>query len=86
VTATSLSDFAEILNSVNPSSIQFHYPRGDFQTLIRDIFGDNELADRLCLVSTNLPAEELAKELQKIVKKRINELLAQPYGMSKETV
>lgn len=86
ITATSLSDFAEILGSVDASSIQFHYPRGDFQAWIREVLGDNELADRMCLVSPNLPAEELGKELQRIVKKRINELKAQPYGMSKEFV
>jgi hypothetical protein len=78
VTATSLSDFNEKLDGIDDSSILFHYPRGDFQAWIRDVLGDNELADRMCFIAPNLPGEKLRKELQRIVQNRIKELTAIP--------
>lgn len=78
VTATSLSDFVEKLDGIDDSSILFHYPRGDFQAWIRDVMGDNELADRMCFITPNLPGDKLRKELQRIVQNRIKELTAIP--------
>ena len=74
LTATSLTDFASKLETVDVDSILFHYPRGDFQKWIEDTLGDTELANRLCFVKTNLSGEQLRKELVKIVQKRLNEL------------
>jgi hypothetical protein len=82
VTANSLSDFAEKLDGIDESSILFHYPRGDFQAWIKDVLGDNELADRLCFIKPNLPGEPLRKELQRIVQQRIKELTAIPMGQA----
>ncbi len=78
VTATSLSDFVEKLNGIDDSAVLFHYPRGDFQAWIREVLGDNELADRMCFITPNLPGDELRKELQRIVQDRIKELTAIP--------
>jgi hypothetical protein len=78
VTATSLSDFVEKLNGIDDRAILFHYPRGDFQAWIRDVIGDNELADRMCFITPNLPGEKLRKELLKMVQQRIKELTAIP--------
>jgi hypothetical protein len=78
VTANSLSDFAQKLDGIDESSLLFHYPRGDFQAWIKDVLGDNELADRLCFITPNLPGQALRKELQRIVKQRITELTAIP--------
>ena len=80
VTASSLPDFAEQLDSIDESALLFHYPRGDFQAWIKDVVGDNELANRLCFITANLPGEELRKELKRIVLQRIKELTAIPLG------
>jgi hypothetical protein len=74
VTATSLSDFAEKMNGIDERAVLFHYPRGDFQAWIRDVLGDNELADKMCFIAPNLPGEQLRKELLKMVQNRISEL------------
>ena len=74
VIANSLQDFANKLDGVDGHSILFHYLRGNFQKWVKDVLGDNQLADRLCFVEQNLSGETLRKELIKIVDKRINEL------------
>jgi hypothetical protein len=43
----SLADFVEKLASVDVQSVNFHYPRKDFEKWIREVFGDSELAVRL---------------------------------------
>ena len=78
VTATSLSDFVEKLGGIDDRAILFHYPRGDFQAWIREVLGDNELANRMCFIEPNLSGEKLRTELQKIVQTRIKELKAIP--------
>jgi len=79
VSANSLSDFVQKLDGIDESSLLFHYPRGDFQAWIKDVLGDNELADRLCFITPNLPGQALRKELQRIVKQRIEELTGRPF-------
>ena len=78
VTASSLSDFVEKLDGIDDRSVLFHYPRGDFQAWIREVIGDNELANRMCFIAPNLPGEKLRKELQTMVQQRIKELTAIP--------
>jgi hypothetical protein len=78
VTAKSLSDFANKLDGVDESSLLFHYPRGDFQAWIKNVLEDNELADRLCFITPNLPGEALRKELKRIVQQRLKELTPIP--------
>ena len=46
VSATSLEDFAKKLDGIDAISLQFHYPRGDFQIWIKDTLGDSELAEQ----------------------------------------
>ena len=74
VTAFSLEDFSEKLLQIDVASIDFHYPRGDFQTWTRDVVKDNELADRLCYIKKEDSGEKLRKDVLKIVQKRILEL------------
>jgi hypothetical protein len=74
VEANSLEDFAQKLDGIDAVSIQFHYPRGDFQAWIKDTIRDNELADKMCFVKEGLSGEELRQTLQIIVQKRIGEL------------
>jgi hypothetical protein len=74
VTAISLKDFAEKLEDVEDDSIEFHYPRGDFQFWITKILGDDELGNRMCFIDRGLNGQKLKQELSKLVKDRINEL------------
>ncbi len=74
VTAISLKDFVEKLDEVDVDSIEFHYPRGDFQFWITKTLGDEELANRMCFIDRNLYGQNLKKELSKIVRERISEL------------
>jgi hypothetical protein len=46
-TAVSLMEFVEKLETIEVQSINFHYPRKDFQKWIREVLGDAELALRL---------------------------------------
>jgi len=80
VTADSLPNFAEKLDGIDETALLFHYPRGDFQAWIKNVIGDNELADRLCFITPNLPGEQLRTELKKMVQRRIQELTAIPMG------
>ncbi len=80
ITATSLSDFNLKLKTVDAASIDFHYPRGDFQRWMEDTLGDKELADKMCFVQRDVSGEKLRKELVKIVEKRIKELSNQRIG------
>lgn len=77
ITATSLSDFAAKLETVDGNSIMFHYPRGDFQKWIQDTLGDKELANRMCFIQQNITVEKLRNQLVKIVQKRLTELKTQ---------
>ena len=74
VTATSLSDFADKLMEIDGESIEFHYPRGDFQYWITKILGDEELGNRMCFVNRSYNKEQLRQELGRIVTERIGEL------------
>jgi hypothetical protein len=74
ITANSLEDFAEKLKTVDADTILFHYPRGDFQAWIKDVIGDNLLADRLCFIRRNLSGERLRQEVLRIIQKRLDEL------------
>jgi hypothetical protein len=73
VTAVSLADFAEKLQKIEINSVLFHFPRGDFQSWIKNTLGDEELAHRISTIKSNLDAENLRKQL-KLVYKRIIEL------------
>ena len=74
VTAVSLADFAEKLQKIEINSVLFHFPRGDFQSWIKNTLGDEELAHRIYKIKSNLVAENLRKQLEKLLYKRIIEL------------
>jgi len=82
VTASSLSEFAEKLQTIPAESIVFHFQRDDFQKWIRNIIGDEELAKRLDQLKKwpSWPSDEsLRKELVKTTHKRISELKPSTY-------
>jgi len=74
VTAVSLADFAEKLQKIEINSVLFHFPRGDFQSWIKSTLRDEELARRISSIKSNLDAENLRKQLLKLVYKRVIEL------------
>lgn len=74
LTAVSLPKFALKLETIDVDSILFHYPRGDFQKWIQNTLGDEELANRIYFIQSNLPGEKLREHLLNMVQKRISEL------------
>jgi hypothetical protein len=88
-TAVSLADFAEKLDNVDVRSVNFHYPRKDFEKWIIDVIGDAELASRLSMVSnihTGIKGEALRNHIIRIVKVRLSEIKPQPPATSKPPV
>ncbi len=74
VAATSLMDFGEKLNVVDVVSVEFHYPRGDFQFWITKTLGDEVLGNRMCLIKRDVHWEQLREELLRLVTERLSEL------------
>ncbi len=74
--ANSLSDFANKLETLDVQSVDFHFPRQDFEKWIRNTIADNELAQRIASIKRDMHGESLRGELIQIVKTRVNELKA----------
>lgn len=72
--ATSLSDFAEKLRIVDIRSVNFHFPRQDFEKWLRDVIGDAELSMRIGRIRKDTHGERLRSEIIQTVKARIDEL------------
>jgi alpha-amylase len=71
----SLKEFHAALSIVDIKSIQFHMERGDFARWIRQVVGDEKLADETANLShKKLIGESLRKTILNIVKNRIIEL------------
>ena len=88
-TAVSLADFVEKLESVALQSINFHYPRRDFEMWIREIFGDGELAlriGRIGKIRVDIKGESLRYEIIRTMKMRLNEIKPLPPATSKPPV
>ena len=77
ITATSLSDFAEKLETIDVNSLLFHYLRGDFQKWILDVLGDKALSNQMCFVEQPSSGEHVRKQLSRMVQKRLTELKKQ---------
>lgn len=74
ITATSLSDFSDKLETIDVNSVMFHYSRGDFQKWIQDTLGDKALSNQLCFVQPESSGEKVRKQLLRMVRKRLIEL------------
>jgi hypothetical protein len=72
--AANLADFAEKLRTVDIRSINFHFPRQDFEKWLRDIIGDSELARRISRLGREIHGERLRSEIIRIVRARMDEL------------
>jgi hypothetical protein len=79
VSVHSLEEFADALQYVCIEAVVFHFERGDFQNWIRDIIGDDELAqiiDNIKACERHLAAESCRKEIVERVNIRILQLEA----------
>ena len=88
-TAVSLADFVEKMEVVNVQSVNFHYPRRDFEMWIREVIGDAELALRLARIGKvrlGIKGEALRYEIIRTVKVRLNEIKPLPPATSKPPV
>ena len=77
--AVSLTDFVDKLATVNVQSVDFHYPRKDFEKWIREGIGDTELALRLGRIGRirlGTRGEALRREMLQVAKFRLDELKA----------
>jgi hypothetical protein len=76
-TAVSLADFVEKMEAVDVRSVNFHYPRKDFEKWIREVIGDAELASRLGRIGRmrmGIQYEALRNEMIRVVKVRLSEI------------
>jgi len=88
-TAVSLADFVEKMAAVDVRSVNFHYPRKDFEKWILDVIGDSELASRLNMISRmhiGIKGEALRNQIIRIVKVRLSEIKPSPPATSKPPV
>ena len=67
ITATSLNEFAAKLQIIPTESVTFHFQRKDFQQWIKDTIKDTELAEQMNRIKEGLSAEDLRKEILRIV-------------------
>jgi len=73
--ADSLTNFAKVIEKIDPLSVEFHYYRGDFGRWINNVIGDSVLGYRLNgKEGINLHGEALKNNIQKQLKNRFNEL------------
>ena len=89
ITAVSLTDFVEKLGDVDVRSVNFHYPRKDFEKWILDVLGDAGLASRLNTISRThigIKGEALRNQIIRIVKVRLSEIKPSSPATSKPLV
>jgi len=74
--AVNLADFVKKMESVDARSVNFHFPRKDFEKWIREVLGDAELALRLGRIGIRggIQGETLRNEIIRTVKVRLNEI------------
>ena len=85
-TAVSLADFVEKMEAADVRSVNFHYPRKDFEKWIHEVIGDAELALRLRRIGrirVAIQGEALRNEIKRLVKLRLNEIKPPPPVTSK---
>ena len=74
ITACSVVELAEKLQTVPIQSVTFHFQRQDFQKWFKNTIGDEELAKRIDKIKAGTQEEDLRKELSQTVQNRIAEL------------
>jgi alpha-amylase len=76
ITVRSLEEFYSTLKRIDASSIRFHMERGDFERWLRNVVGENKLADEMAKISgaRNKQGEALRKKVLAATEKRIKQL------------
>ena len=75
VVAMSLGDFLEKLQTIDESSIEFHFHRQDFEKWTKDVIGDDILSQRISKIRKGAHAPgELRTTITKLVENRLAEL------------
>ena len=81
VSASSLNDLCNKIQTIDLRSVEFHVPRGDFRFWFHDL-GDLELAKRMDLIrEAGLSGEDLRKKVYETVKSRCEELTSLSRGL-----
>lgn len=70
-TATSLVTFEFILESISVESIRYHMGRRDFQKWIREVLCDDNLAEKIDNIKTNVADDQLRNDLIEAVNGRL---------------
>jgi Family of unknown function (DUF5752) len=69
-----LSEFADVVKSIDPSSVMFHVEHGDFESWFK-MLGDKSLANQVAaLRGKNISADELRAKVSSIVGTRVDRL------------
>jgi alpha-amylase len=87
LTVHSLSEFCSALDTMDAKAIRFHMERGDFERWLRQVVGDDKLADNIASISEKkLTGEKLRKRVLNAIKRRIRKLheAAKPKKRTKE--
>jgi hypothetical protein len=80
VSARNLSEMAERIKTVDVKALEFHVPRGDIEKWVRDVLGDDELAERIKQIGIqNLRGEDLRNRLFNLIEIRCKELTSIRY-------
>jgi hypothetical protein len=75
ISACNLSDMIEKVKMIDVKALEFHVPRGDIETWVRDVLGDDELAERIKQIrEQNLMGEDLRNRLSSLIEIRCKEL------------
>jgi alpha-amylase len=77
LTVHSLNEFISALKSVDVSSIRFHVERRDFELWLRQVVGDDKLADQIAKVNRSnkkLEGEALRRKVLAVTERRIKQL------------
>ncbi|MFB0502111.1 MAG: DUF5752 family protein [Candidatus Bathyarchaeia archaeon] len=80
VSACNLSEMVKSIKTVDLKALEFHVPRGDMERWVRDVLGDDELAERIKQIKMqNLRGEDLRDRLSNLMETRCAELTAVRY-------
>jgi hypothetical protein len=75
ISACSLSEFREKVKKVDVKSLEFHVPRGDIEKWVKDVLGDDELAEDIGRVRRlRLSGELLRNRIYQVIDSRISQL------------
>ena len=73
--ATSIYDFLDTLKKVDLESLEFHFERNDFSRWLREVVGDNSLADDFeKRHALDLSGEKIRSNLVEITEKRCKDM------------